>query len=246
MPTTQTKAAAPFTLAGYHHWHDLLFLHWRVPPEMLQPLLPAPLDVDTFDGWAWVGLVAFDMTGIRPWWFPPMPWISAFPETNLRTYVRCGDERGVWFFSLDAANRLAVLVARRRWHLNYYHSRMTIRRAGTRRTYTGHRRCTGSQTADYTITAEVGDPIACEDTEMPPGTLEHFLVERYLLFTQHPDGLLLRGEVRHDPYPLFTATARQCEESLTKAAGITVSGPPAHAVFSPGVSVKIGRLHRMP
>ena len=98
---------------GYHHWSDLLFLHWRVPAEMLQPLLPRGLTVDTWDGSAWVGLVAFHISRLRPWWSPVLPWISTFPETNIRTYVhREGRDPAVWFFSLDAARWLAVQAAR--------------------------------------------------------------------------------------------------------------------------------------
>ncbi|HSG72953.1 MAG TPA: DUF2071 domain-containing protein, partial [Planctomycetaceae bacterium] len=112
-------------LIGYHTWLDLLFLHWRVPADEIQALLPPELTVDTFEGDAWVGLVPFKMRKIRPWWSPPVPGISNFYETNVRTYVHHrGKDPGVWFFSLDASSSLAVSVARWRWNLNYFKATM--------------------------------------------------------------------------------------------------------------------------
>lgn len=246
---------------GYQRWHDLTFLHWRVSADELATLLPTGLEVDTFDGSAWVGLVAFEMSGVRPWWFPALPGISAFAETNVRTYVHHNGVPGVWFFSLDAANRLAVRIARWRWRLNYHHARMRVERirggpGGEGMVYSSVR------TADRSLEPGVEGPgipgagvdlEICFDDTAPlagldesgharPGTLEHFLVERYVLFTRDPGGdpsTLYSGQVHHSPYPVRPVRVVRCHEALVHAAGIQVSGPPVHAAFSEGVDVEI-------
>src|SRR6478609_5894643 len=109
-------------------WHDLLFAHYRVAPARLQSLVPKALELDTFEGDAWLAVVPFRMTHVGPRWLNRVPWVSAFAELNVRTYVRAGGKRGVWFFSLDAANPLAVEVARRGFHLRYLHARMRCTR----------------------------------------------------------------------------------------------------------------------
>jgi uncharacterized protein YqjF (DUF2071 family) len=233
-----TIPARPAPVAGYQKWRDLLFLHWRVPAEDVQPLLPPRLTVETFDGSAWVGLVAFDMLGVRPWWCPAIPGVSAFHETNVRTYVtREGSDPGVWFFSLDAASSLAVRIARWRWHLNYYRADLRISRSGREIAYSGRRRWRDAAEAAYSIEASV----SMDDVNRPavPGTLDAFLVERYAMYVQQRSGVLLRGDVRHVPYPIRPAVVTACDETLLAAAGITVNGPPEHAVFSPGVDVHI-------
>src|SRR5262245_10075958 len=105
-------------------WHDLLFAHWPVDPAVLRPLIPASLQIDTYDGQAWIGVVPFRMTGVRPRFVPPLPGLSAFAEINVRTYVTIEQKPGVWFFSLDAANRLAVWAARLSYHLPYCFARI--------------------------------------------------------------------------------------------------------------------------
>ena len=119
---TKRPADSP---TGHQIWSNLLFIHWRVSARDIVELLPARLTVDTFDGSAWVGLVPFTMSGVRPWWSPPVPGISTFHETNVRTYVCHKDQGpGAWFFSLDASSSLAVCVARWRWSLPYFRSTM--------------------------------------------------------------------------------------------------------------------------
>src|SRR4029434_10422709 len=104
-----------------------MLMHWSIRPEVLRPLIPAMLAVDTFDGWAWLGVVPFRMTGVRPHYLPAFPSLSALPEINVRTYVKTTSRSGVWFFSLDAASRLAVRAARFWYGLPYYDARMTVR-----------------------------------------------------------------------------------------------------------------------
>ncbi len=241
-------------VAGYQRWSDLLFVHWRVPVAEIAARLPPGLEVDTFNGEAWLGLVPFQMSGVRPWWFPSLPGISAFPETNLRTYVRCGGEPGVHFFSLEASKALAVWFARWRWHLPYWLARMELLRDGNRRTYRSQRVKTATAKTAITrgetapegfattppppaycqIIAELGDKLASPE----PGSLEFFLVERYLLFANSPGGLR-RGQVHHVPYPVRQARLVSIEQSLSAAAGFGTLGEPDHVLFSPGVRVEV-------
>src|SRR5690349_18551619 len=120
-------------------WRDLLFAHWPVPVEAVRPLVPAGLEIDTFDGQAWVGVVPFRMEGVAPRFLPSVPGPSAFPELNVRTYVRRGRRAGVWFFSLDAASRVAVEGARLGFHLPYYRAAMSVATDGGWTTYRSER-----------------------------------------------------------------------------------------------------------
>ena len=231
--------------AGYQRWRTLLFVHWRIPAIELEPLLPDRLTVDTYDGSAWVGIVAFHMTGVRPWWSPPVPGLSSFHETNVRTYVHLdGGDPGVWFFSLDASNSPAVRLARWRWRLEYHRAVMSIRTTGLRVRYESERLWPGRIGIGGTLEAEYGDRIGGLDRNRPagqavPGTLEHFLAERYLLYTQHPDGRLLRGRVHHAPYPLREAEMLECRQTLLAAAGIKPHSDVAHVLYSEGVDVSV-------
>jgi len=245
---------------GYQNWHSLAFLHWRIPPDRLATLLPAGLSVDTYDDSAWVGLVPFHMSGVRPWWCPAIPGVSAFHETNVRTYVHVDGVPGVWFFSLDAASRLAVWVARARWRLPYHHSRMRVERVRDdgedRMIYSSLRTGRGSQTPgavgpgllgaglDLEIRLDDAPGLTGLDAEghAVPGTLEHFLIERYVLFTHDPSGrssTLHSGQVHHTPYRLQSSRVEECRESLIQAAGIEVIGAPDHVAFCEGVAVEI-------
>ncbi len=232
--------------AGYQNWRHLVFLHWRIPPEQLQKLLPQELTVETFDDSAWLGMVPFSMERVRPWWSPAVPGISWFLETNLRTYVRheCGLS-AVWFFSLDANSRLAVRVARTFWKLNYIDCRMTldVDPATRQARYTGQR--TRRPEDRYNIQAELSDQ---ELQTADPGTLEFFLLERYHLLTQTPDGRFLTGQVIHKPYPFLPIESLQCRQSFTTRLTQSVANDdlPAHAAYSPGVEVRIGRLQPVP
>lgn len=228
-PTRRPEGRA----AGYQRWRHLAFVHWRVPVATLRPLVPKALEIDTFDGEAFIGIVPFTMLGVRPRWAPAVPGISNFHETNVRTYVhREGAEPGVWFFSLDAASQLAVAIARAFWHLPYHHARMTLAAGDGEIRYDSERRANG---ALFRGTCRLnGEPQAAK-----PGTLEHFLAERYILYAQKRDGALRRGQVHHTPYPLQTAELADHDESLLAAAGIArpVGAPLVH--FASGVDVEI-------
>ena len=235
-------------VAGYQCWSDLLFAHWRGPVELLRPLIPRDLEIDTFEGEAWLGLVPFHMSGVRPAWFPSMPYVSEFHETNLRTYVHFrGGDPGVWFISLDAACRAVVEVARWKWHLNYFHSEMDLLREGDEVRYSSRRiDRRSSRRAEVDISARVGEALNPEPgVSVEPGTLEHFLAERYVLYAEDHRGKLLRGRVHHSPYPLRSAEVVSCRQTLASAAEVPVSGQPDHLLFSEGVTVDIFPLRRV-
>ncbi|HEY1785475.1 MAG TPA: DUF2071 domain-containing protein [Pirellulales bacterium] len=234
---------------GYHSWHDLLFVHWRVLAEDCQRMLPAGLTVDTWQGDAWIGLVAFHMSGVRPRWSPAMPYLSRFPETNVRTYVRCGaGEPGVWFFSLEAARLPAVLIARWSWRLNYRWSRMRVDRDGASIRYATRRWLEPAAGAQITATIDAAPQRRAAENNAAGdvagnhalgGTLDEFLVERYVFYNVGRRGRLLQGRVRHRPYPLVGARLESLDETLLAANGLRVSSPPEHVVFSPGVDVEV-------
>ncbi len=206
----------------HQNWHHLAFLHWEVPRAELQAVIPAGLTVDLFEGKAYIGLVPFTMTGVRPILLPPLPGVSSFHEINVRTYVHQeGRVPGVWFFSLDANSRLAVEAARAAYKLAYFHSRIDFSASGgalpeidfTSRRDDGR----GPSPAHAQIRyAPVEGPVA----PARPGTLEHFLVERYILYAEDEEKALYRARVHHQPYPLQKVEIRALEETLVWAAGI--------------------------
>jgi len=223
-------------------WRDLLFVHWPLPPEALRAFIPPQLELDLFDGTAYLGLVPFTMTGVRPVGLPSVWGLSSFHETNVRTYVRLASHHpGVWFFSLDAANSIAVRLARSLFHLPYHHARMFLEREHPPGAtdpitllYAGVRRWPGPLPASYAIRATPGG------TPQPaqPGTLEHFLVERYFLYTLWKSRLY-RCRVHHGPYPLQSANILSIDETLLAAAGFDrpATSPLAH--FASGVNVEV-------
>jgi uncharacterized protein len=223
--------------AGYQCWSDLLFIHWRLPAEQVAPLLPPQLTLDTWQGDAWVGLVPFRMSGVRPRWWP---WGSSFLETNVRTYVHHqGRNPGVWFLSLEANRLLAVEVARAWWRLNYHWAEMTCRRDGDILRYRSRRRSEPAGESQLEARVRVETPAS----EATVGTLEFFLVERYLLYTSHR-GKLWRGQVHHRPYLVQPADLIQLDESLLAANGIEVAEEPCHVLYSPHAEVEVFPLIR--
>ncbi len=198
-------------------WHDLLFAHWPVPAAALVHLVPPSLHIQEFQGTSWVGVVPFRMTGVMRRGLPNLPGVSAFPELNLRLYVECQGRPGVWFLSLDAANLLAVWAARRFFHLPYYRAHIhLVKHAGEY-----HFSC---ERAAYR------SPMRCEARYQPcgevhaarPGTLEHFLCERYCLYTQSPAGHLLRLQIHHKPWPLQLAQGAVEPTELLEHHGLSV------------------------
>ena len=207
-------------------WHDLLFAHWPIDATHLRPFVPAPLDLDKFQGEAWIGVVPFRMSGVRLRPTPALPMISAFPELNVRTYVTHSGKPGVWFFSLDAANAIAVSIARAWFHLPYFNARMCCENHNDWIEYSSERTHRGAAKAKlrmrYRPTGEIFHPQL--------GTLEHFLTERYCLYAADTKGEISRGEIQHAPWPLQPAQAEFRENTMIEAAmECGASAPPLNS-----------------
>jgi uncharacterized protein len=218
---------------GHQRWRRLVFLHWPVPADVLRPLVPRGLDVDEFDGTAYVGVVAFAMQGVRPSWAPEAVAFD-FLETNVRTYVHAGGrDPGVFFLSLDAASRIAVHVARALWSLPYYFATMRLDPNGRRVHYALERRSGARPKLD--VSYEIRSPLGASR----PGSLEHFLIERYLLHVERR-GRIYTGQVHHSPYPVESARADAVHDELVAAAGLPApSEPPPLVHYAEGVDVEI-------
>ena len=227
---------------GSQCWSDLMFIHWQVDPDKIQETLPAGLTVDTFDGDAYLGIVPFMMSRVKVGWLPVVPWICAFPETNLRTYVidEAGDP-GVWFYSLEAARVVPVMAARMFWHLNYRWAKMSINKTNNKIEYRGDRMA--KPHASYHVDAEIFSNEPAKPAE--PGSLTFFLVERYVMFTQSGSSPLYSGRVWHSPYQLLESQVNQCEQTITDAAGFEVDRTPDHVIYSPGVETKLYPLQAL-
>ena len=199
-------------------WHDLLFAHWRMPVEVLRSKIPSKLEIDTFQGAAWIAVVPFRMSGVRLRGTPSTPWLSAFPELNVRTYVVADGKPGVWFFSLDAANPLAVKIARAWFHLPYFRARMRCEEKAGWINYKSERTHRGAAYGQL-----VGKYRPTSDTFVPkPGTLEHFLTERYCLYTMDSRGKIIQGEIHHAPWKLQIAEAEFTQNTMADADGFTL------------------------
>jgi uncharacterized protein len=195
-------------------WSDLLFAHWPVDAAVLRPMVPAALDLDLFAGQAWIGVVPFQMSNVAPRFVPVMPGVSAFPELNVRTYVRADGKPGVLFLSLDADSALAVGGARTLFNLPYYRADMTITKGGGEVHYRSRRHATPHPELIATYRGH-GD----EQTAVP-GTLEHFLTERYCLYGLNHRAIPYRLEIHHLPWPLQSASAEIHSNTMAEAAGI--------------------------
>ena len=197
-------------------WLDLLFMHWPVDAEVLRPLVPPALGIDTFDGSAWLGVVPFRMTGVRPHFLPAVSRVSNFPEINLRTYVTAGGRPGVWFFSLDAHSRLAVRLARATFHLPYFDAEMSCDPADEAVDYRSVRTHRGAPRAEFVARYRpVGGPF-----ESGPDTIENFLTERYCLYSAGKKGVVSRGEVHHRMWPLQPAEVEVQTLAMTEQIGL--------------------------
>jgi uncharacterized protein YqjF (DUF2071 family) len=212
--------SGPWIMA--QNWHDLLFANWPLPADVMRKLLPETLELDLYDGQAWISIVPFKMSGVRLRGTPALPWLSAFPELNVRTYVTASGKPGVWFFSLDAANPVAVELARLWFHLPYFHACMNSKSGPGGIVYASRRsdRRGERETLQASYNAR-GLPFEAER-----GTLEYFLTERYCLYAQKPDGGLLRGEIHHAPWKLQEARAALQANTMLEKWSIAISGPP--------------------
>jgi uncharacterized protein YqjF (DUF2071 family) len=180
-------------------WDDLLFVHYRVPVEQLRTLVSEGLEVQEHSGSGWLGVTPFVVTGLRARGLLPLPFASSFRELNVRTYVTRDDKPGIWFFSLDASSRLAVEAARLLYRLPYFLADIAMRRRAGELLFDCSR---GDGKAFSAAYCPDGDAFAAE-----PGSLEHFLTERYCLYAEH-EGQLYRADIHHRRWPLQHAQAR--------------------------------------
>jgi uncharacterized protein len=217
-------------------WHDLLFAHWPLPAEKMRSLVPAQLTLDTFAGQCWAGVIPFHMSGIRGRGLPPLLGLSRFPELNVRTYVTHGGKPGVFFFSLDAANLPAVWAARRFYHLPYFHAAMSSRELGGSIHYCSRRlRGAAEFRGCYRATTEI--------RLREKGSIEHWLTERYCLYTTHRDQVY-RGEIHHQPWPLQDAQAEFESNTVAAAAGIPLPSAAPLLHFARRLEVLIWPIRR--
>lgn len=212
--------AAPWIMA--QNWHDLLFAHWPVPVAAMRRLVPPELELDCFEGRSWIGIVPFRMAGVRLRATPAPPWLSAFPELNVRTYVTIGGKPGVWFFSLDAANRVAVEVARLWFRLPYFRAEMSLSARGTEIAYFSRRIDSRGQGERF----EASYAGEGEKFHADRGTLDYFLTERYCLYAQARDGAMLRGEIHHAPWELQRARASVSVNTMAESFGVRLAREP--------------------
>ncbi len=244
LPTFRQRLALQERPPGFpvmrQRWSGLLFLHWDVDPALVAERLPPGLYVDTFSGRAWLGVVPFFMDQVRPVGLPALPWFSWFLELNVRTYVH--DDRGnagVWFFSLDCNQPLAVEIARHLFHLPYEHAAMQAETTGRRIRYHSRRKSAGAADTEYVYETPHTAQAAV------PESLEWFLVERYLLFAADQAGKLFHGRVHHPPYQITPGVCERFSAEPLRHCGFPQpTVPPVSILTAAPVDVRIYPLRR--
>jgi uncharacterized protein YqjF (DUF2071 family) len=224
----------------HQYWGKLLFMHWAIDAELLRPIIPSQLSVDTFDGKAWIGVVPFTMWGIRASLLPPIPGPSAFHELNVRTYVHFKGLPGVWFFSLDAANRMAVWGARTFYYLPYFNAEMSLEQKGSRIEYSSTRNDRRGPAAGLRATWTIGECLA----QARPGSLEFFLTERYCLYSYHL-GQPYRSRIFHQPWPLQSATLNSYQSTMIESLGVDEPADRPLLHYAESIGVNIWPLQRV-
>ena len=214
-------------------WLDLLFAHWALDAAAVRGLIPRDLDLDLFAGRCYVGAVPFVMENVTPRFVPPVPGLHAFPELNLRTYVTKGGKPGVWFFSLDAGQKLAVRTARRLFHLPYFDAKFAIESTESRVRYSAVRTHKRAAAARFAAAYQPAGPVY----EATAGSLDAWLTDRYCLYSADAAGNLYRGEIDHGPWPLQKAEAAIEVNTLGDWLGIKMDGPPVALHFSKSLDV---------
>jgi uncharacterized protein YqjF (DUF2071 family) len=199
-------------------WIDLLFMHWPVPVEVLRSLIPEPLEIDAFDGVGWIGVVPFGMVDVHFKHLPPIPFMSNFLELNVRSYVKWREKSGLYFFSLDATNPLAVEAARLWYCLPYYHAQMSKSQQNNAIHYACERSDSRGRKGELEVVYRpTGNPYVAKKK-----SLESWLTERYCFFTLDKYNQVVTGEVHHKPWPLQQANAEIRTNTMAKAAGISL------------------------
>jgi uncharacterized protein YqjF (DUF2071 family) len=217
-------------------WSNLLFIHRRVTLDLLRALVPPALTLDLHDGAAWVSVTPFYLSRLRARGLPPLPFVSEFPELNVRTYVTYGGKPGVYFFSLDAGSALAVFGARVLYHLPYFRASMSVResRDGTIH-YRSHRTHRGAAPAVFSAQYRPAGPV----THSRAGTIDHWLTERYCLYALDPARRVYRAEIHHHPWALQPAELESERDTMAAAAGLALSPEPMRLSFSRRLDVLV-------
>jgi uncharacterized protein len=225
----------------HQSWGSLLFLHWPVPAELLRPLIPERLQIDTHEGTAWVGMTPFTLWGTRPPLLPAVPYLSDSHELNVRTYVHLDGIPGVWFLSLDASNVLAVIGARLGYHLPYFQAKMSLTEEADTVHFTSTRRHPAAPDAALDVTWRR----KAERPEAQPGSLDFFLIERYALYTEKGD-TLYRARIHHRPWPLREAELLSLSSTMLESHGLPAPSeqPLLHAQAEP-LDVEIFLLEKV-
>lgn len=234
----------PFPMPNRKHtlsqsWEHLSFMHLEVKPELLLPHLPDDLELDLFEGKAYVGTIPFEMTHVRPRWFFSVPGVSNFPEFNIRTYVTRDGKPGVFFLTLDAQSRITCFHAPRSYGLPYRYAKCSISTTQDTYSWSSKRRADG--------VSLIGSCKGLGDaTSAKLGTLEYFLFERYCLYTVHK-GILHRAYTQHNPWVYRIAKATLEENSLTESYDLGIQNPlhPEHVHLSSGVDVRTWSIERL-
>ncbi|HEV7126307.1 MAG TPA: DUF2071 domain-containing protein [Ktedonobacterales bacterium] len=221
-------------------WRELLFAHWPVGPEVLRPLIPAGLTLDTFEGRAWIGIVPFRMTDVRLRACPPIPTTDRLPEINVRTYVTLANKPGVWFLSLDAGSPLAVAVARATFFLPYFRASFSIQRHGETIEYASRRLGRGAPPARFAANYAPLGPAS----HAPPGTLADWLTARYCLYSSSRAGQIYRGEIHHAPWTLAPASAEIGRNTLLEPWNIRLPDVPPLLHYAEHLEVLCWPLRR--
>lgn len=224
----------------HQKWGKLLFMHWRIEERKLRPLIPEGLEIDTFDGTAWIGIIPFTMWDIRafPPYLPPVPGLSAFHELNVRTYVHYDRAPGVWFFSLDCNSASAVIGARTFYHLPYYNAEIDLEQSGNTIDYSLER--TDEPPATFKGSWNIGETVPFSH----PDSLEFFLTERYCLYSE-TDGDLYRARIFHQPWPLQKATMNPYESTMIESLGIAQPEGEPLPHYAESIAVDIWPLKRV-
>ena len=221
-------------------WRDVGFFHWPVAPELVASTLPEGLAVDRYDGQAWLGVVPFEMDDIRP---RGSPIGRSFGELNLRTYVTDGTTPGVYFYNLDADDRLSVGLARTLFELPYYRASMRLRQRDNEIAFQSRRTDDRAPPADFDAT--YGPDETAETHRPEPGSLESFLVERYRFYVADDDDTIYYADIAHDPWPLQAGYVTLRENELFTANEFDKPDGEPVVYYSPGLDVTAGRLHRI-
>lgn len=243
-PTLDDRIAARRRPSGwpvmYQTWDKLIFLHWPVPVESIRRFIPERLAIDTFEGQAWIAVTPLTIYGLRPPLFPALPLLSQTNEINVRTYVHLdGNMPGVWFFSLDASNQLAVLGARVGFALPYFHADIHLKTDGRNANFISRR--THGSNAAFDAAWTLGGALP----ESQPGSLEFFLTERYCLYTRKGTRLY-RARIHHRAWPLCQVQLHRLQSSMTEAQGLpAVNGTPVIHGQSQGFVVETWRPEKV-